>query len=249
MSRLRGSLVLALKQGAVEAQVVPVASSEAMAVDVGPSRVAVHGTRFRVARTGEHAVIDLNEGAVSVGQAPRIGSTLGGLVTAPPTRSSRRRTRSARSTSHDPGDIRPPLLSTRLTTSSGPTRAGVAGGVDDPAGRCGRGRRLLHDRTPAHGRDPSGHQPVGLGRAERRRPQRPGQRFHRGPRCSPSFLYTDGVTIVVSTTLYLQLHDDGSVVSARFEPPVAPDVNACSAGVDRVARVSRMGESCRSRSR
>jgi hypothetical protein len=39
----------------------------------------------------------------------------------------------------------------------------------------------------------------------------------------------DGVTVVVSTTLHLWLGDDGSVRTARFEPPVAPDVNACAA--------------------
>jgi hypothetical protein len=35
--------------------------------------------------------------------------------------------------------------------------------------------------------------------------------------------------VSVSTTLRLSLRDDGSVRSARFDPPVAPDVNACAA--------------------
>ena len=39
----------------------------------------------------------------------------------------------------------------------------------------------------------------------------------------------DNVTVVVSTTLHLDLADDGTVRSARFDPPVAPDVNACAA--------------------
>jgi hypothetical protein len=42
-------------------------------------------------------------------------------------------------------------------------------------------------------------------------------------------LHADDVTVVVSTTLYIQLRDDGWVQSARFDPPVAPDVNACAA--------------------
>ena len=50
----QGALVLALDEGAVEAQVVPVPSGEAFAVDVGSSRVAVHGTHLRVARAGGH---------------------------------------------------------------------------------------------------------------------------------------------------------------------------------------------------
>jgi hypothetical protein len=39
----------------------------------------------------------------------------------------------------------------------------------------------------------------------------------------------ENVTVSVSTTLHLTLHEDGSVQSARFDPPVAPDVNACAA--------------------
>src|SRR5579859_5889344 len=87
-----GALVLALESGSVEAQVVPVPRGEAFAVDVGRARVAVHGTHLRVerqhgnagsSRSGDLVVVDLNEGVVSVGQAPRIGSTSGVLVTAP----------------------------------------------------------------------------------------------------------------------------------------------------------------------
>ncbi|MDP9151297.1 MAG: hypothetical protein M3O36_15345, partial [Myxococcota bacterium] len=44
ITHVAGALVLALEEGAVEAQVVPVAGGEAFAVDVGTSRVAVHGT-------------------------------------------------------------------------------------------------------------------------------------------------------------------------------------------------------------
>jgi hypothetical protein len=88
VTRTEGGLVLALEQGATEAQVVPVPSGEAFAVDITDSsghvaRVAVHGTHLRVARTGDHVVVDLTEGVVTVGRAPRAGSTYGTLVTAP----------------------------------------------------------------------------------------------------------------------------------------------------------------------
>jgi hypothetical protein len=39
------------------------------------------------------------------------------------------------------------------------------------------------------------------------------------------------VTVVVSTTVRLGVGADGSVTSARFDPPVAPDVNACASAV------------------
>jgi len=81
-------LVLSLEQGAAEAQVTPVPSGEAFAIDVTAStgavvRVAVHGTHLRVARAGDQVTVDLTEGVVSIGAPPRRGSTIGTLVTAP----------------------------------------------------------------------------------------------------------------------------------------------------------------------
>jgi hypothetical protein len=76
-------VVLALDHGAVEAQVTPVPSGEAFAVDVGGVRIAVHGTHLRVARDGDRVIVDLTEGVVSVGAPPKVGSTYGTLVTAP----------------------------------------------------------------------------------------------------------------------------------------------------------------------
>ncbi len=81
------TLVLSLDEGAIEAQVTPVPSGEAFAVDVPTHgsrvRVAVHGTHFRVARTGTRVIVDLSEGVVSIGVPPREGMTQGTLVTAP----------------------------------------------------------------------------------------------------------------------------------------------------------------------
>lgn len=84
VKRAASPLVLALGTGAVEAQVTPVPNGEAFAIDVNAVRVAVHGTHLRVARgAGDHVVVDLTEGVVSIGIAPRVGSTTGTLVTAP----------------------------------------------------------------------------------------------------------------------------------------------------------------------
>jgi hypothetical protein len=81
-------LVLSLERGATEAQVTPVPSGEAFAIDMTAStgavvRVAVHGTHLRVAKVGDEITVDLTEGVISVGAPPRRGSTLGTLVTAP----------------------------------------------------------------------------------------------------------------------------------------------------------------------
>lgn len=83
VSHIRGPLVVSLERGAVRAHVMPVADGEAFAVDVEQSRVAVHGTFFRISRAGSHAAVDLIEGVLSVGNAPRSGPVMGTIVTAP----------------------------------------------------------------------------------------------------------------------------------------------------------------------
>ena len=87
VANVRGSLVLTLEAGAIEAEVAPVARGEAFAIDVGAAaRIAVHGTHLRVARDAANADrigVDLTEGVVSIGAPPRVGSTFGELVTAP----------------------------------------------------------------------------------------------------------------------------------------------------------------------
>jgi hypothetical protein len=47
--------------------------------------------------------------------------------------------------------------------------------------------------------------------------------------------------VVVSTTVHLGVGPDGAVTSARFDPPVAPDVNACASGAIYKARFSHAG--------
>ncbi len=232
VSHLQGSIILALTRGAVEAQVVPVASSEAMAVDVGPSRVAVHGTRFRVARLAERVTVDLNEGVVAIGQAPRVGSTLGGLVTAPA--HAEFVAGDAQATlrvTHDPWSVRGPASFEQtdqpkplLAISAPPGAAGKgdAGEVVAPVAQAaGAVRAESHPATA----NPSGWAP-GTATAD---PNAQAGIATAVRACLAERLHVDSVTVVVSTTLILQVHEDGSVGSARFDPPVAPDVNACAA--------------------
>src|SRR5580658_6009775 len=82
VSKIGETLVLVLERGAVEAQVTPVAHGEAFAVDVEGSRVAVHGTHLRVQRDDWRVVVDVNEGVIAVGDAPRTGPVLGAVVVA-----------------------------------------------------------------------------------------------------------------------------------------------------------------------
>jgi hypothetical protein len=227
VTHVQGALVLALEEGAVEAQVVPVASGEAFAIDVGGSRVAVHGTHLRVARAGEHVVLDLSEGVVLLGEAPRMGSTAGVLVTAPAhaefTASEAERTLSL---THDPAGVRMPLS---LGPSSQPR--GVPQTVALP---------LPVKADPGETRSPPGVSAAAHveGHASGVAPKSvatvevsPEAAIIAAVRsCLAERPRADNVTVVVSTTVRLAMGPDGAVSSARFDPPVAPDVNACASG-------------------
>jgi hypothetical protein len=240
-----GSLVLALARGAVEAQVVPVPSGEAFAVDVDGSRVAVHGTHLRVARSGDHVTVDLNEGVVAVGNAPRVGSVIGSLVTAPAHAEFGALDVGASLTvSHDPSGVRPPVplgSSSRVVPSALPpasaARTPVSGVVQSPVlvpvatPRAASVARVgEHAPVPAAVPSEPVSSPVVAG-APAGDPNAEENLGAAVRSCMDPHPQVENVTVVVSTTLHLDLADDGSVRAARFEPPVAPDVNACAASI------------------
>ena len=231
VTHVQGALMLALERGAMEAQVVPVASGEAFAISVGPSRVAVHGTHLRVERAGEHVSVDLNEGVVSLGAAPRMGSTLGLLVTAPAHAEFRDDdVEGTLVVSHDPVSVRAPaLLGPSEQVPAAPPATPAPARAEPPdakqsqsAGGGGSPRQDLRvPAAPPSPRGPSAVEPetdpeVAIAAAVRS--------------CLTSRPRADNVTVMVSTTVRIELAADGSVQSARFEPPVAPDVNGCASG-------------------
>jgi hypothetical protein len=234
VTRVQGAFVLALQSGAVEAEVVPVPNGEAFAVDVGPSRVAAHGTHLRVARVGEHVVVDLSEGVVSLGEAPREGSTLGMLVTAPAhAEFTVGAPEGTLAVTHDPMAVRAPASvgpATASRTGSPPLAFTPVPRSDPEARPSGAVRPEGHGATVAPPRNgPPTEVDAGDAIAAAVRSCLAGR-----PRA-------DNVTVVVSTTVHLALGSDGRVKSARFDPPVAPDVNACASGAIYQARFSHAG--------
>ena len=59
--------------------------------------------------------------------------------------------------------------------------------------------------------------------------------------CLSERTHADNVTVVVNTVVYLDVDGDGNVVHARFDPPVAPDVNACASSAIYRARFAHGG--------
>jgi len=78
------AFVLGLERGALRADVTTRSSREAIvetfAVDVGRTRIAAHGTAFRVIRGESEVVVDLEHGSVAVGLAGRTAVTTGRLL-------------------------------------------------------------------------------------------------------------------------------------------------------------------------
>jgi FecR protein len=227
--RTQGALVLALERGAVEAQVVPVPSGEAFAVDVGPSRVAVHGTHLRVARSHEHVIVDLSEGVVSVGAAPRIGSTLGSLVTAPAhVEFTADDAEGTLVVSHDPVSVRTAVSVGAAAPGKVPTAVAAIPAKPETAeahlAPAPNGSPHSDTLRPAIGA-PGSHPPAAVVEPD------PEASIIAAVRsCVASRPHADNVTVMLTTTVRLELRADGSVQSARFDPPVAPDVNGCASG-------------------
>jgi ferric-dicitrate binding protein FerR (iron transport regulator) len=70
-----GSVVrIELQAGSLAAQVVPSPKPETFVVEAAGTRVAVHGTAFRVALTAEEVVVSVSEGTVLVGSRNRPGA-------------------------------------------------------------------------------------------------------------------------------------------------------------------------------
>jgi len=59
-------LTVQLENGALSAAVVPNTKAETFAVEAGGTRVAVHGTAFRVERSGDRVLVQVSEGTVAV---------------------------------------------------------------------------------------------------------------------------------------------------------------------------------------
>lgn len=277
VTKTDGALVLALAQGAVEAQVVPVASGEAFAVDVDGARVAVHGTHLRVARSlraagvGDRVTVDLNEGVIAIGSAPRLGSVVGSLVTAPAHAEFAATDISGSLTvRHDAESVRPPvtLLAARPTQtaalkSNGEHDTPVIAVAPPPAPVPAAPARPVAPAAAAadavaHGEahpasagagaavaplavveSPAASEPASSQPESAADPETALQAAVKG--CMDPRPHVENVTVVVSTTLHLDLADDGSVRSARFDPPVAPDVNACASSAIYRARFGHGG--------
>ncbi|HKQ71267.1 MAG TPA: FecR domain-containing protein, partial [Polyangiaceae bacterium] len=59
-------MTVVLLSGTIHAEVAPQPNGEVFAVEVGRTRIAVHGTSFSVSREGDEAIVDVSHGSVAV---------------------------------------------------------------------------------------------------------------------------------------------------------------------------------------
>jgi hypothetical protein len=238
VTHVQGALVLALQGGTVEAQVVPVAAGEAFAVDVDGARIAVHGTHLRVARVMDHVTIDLTEGVISLGEAPRVGSTIGTLITAPAhAEFTSADPKGSLTVTHDPGAIRPALAIDTGVVASRPALIALGAAAPHPKPDSPTEARsplppAAHPATPA---------PVAAPQLSAADPNAADALSSVVRTCFADRTSPQDVILEVKTKLHLELDADGNVRSARFEPPVPPDVNACAAPAIYHARFTHGG--------
>jgi hypothetical protein len=230
------SLVLALEEGAIEAQVTPVPSGEAFAVDVAAGarvvRVAVHGTHLRVSRSGSRVVVDLTEGVVSIGAPPRTGSTYGTLVTAPShVEFDAADLDHTLTIDHLPAAVRAPVSLARhdapvaarapephvpapalpANAESVPRPLAVVNAPPEPS-RATPGSSETSARVEAHSSPPPREAIAAAVRA-----------------CAAARSRPENVRVTVSSSLKLKVAASGDVETAKFDPPLLPEIQTCAA--------------------
>ena len=257
----RGTLVLALAKGAIEAQVAPVSEGEAFAIDVEGSRVAVHGTHLRVERQGNRAIVDLREGVVSIGAPPKSGSTYGDLVTAPAhVEFDSSDPHGTLKVSHEPARVRAPQLLEPSRVQPPPGNravslpAPVAASPTPPPLPAPLGNAAPHPPVAQAATAPSPPVPAPVAPAAVTSPVPPppaparvdpnpeGTIANQVRACERKHVeHADGVVITVSTRLELRIGDAGMVTAAVFDPPLRAEVQACAASAIYGTRFSQPG--------
>jgi hypothetical protein len=211
-------LTLRLESGALSAQVVPNPQPETFAVEVGGTRLAVHGTAFRVERTADRVLVSVSEGTVAV--EPK--------GTRAPAFLLRRDSRG----------------SFALDGRTGSVEGNASAVVNDGQAQS---HREVASRLPSgapqqvgHGTDRSGGAPTPVRSPAPPKPQLPLQpsisEIETGVSsalelmngCFHDKTRSSGIRVSASTGLTLSITGDGAVRSVTFAPPLAPAVEDCA---------------------
>jgi hypothetical protein len=213
-------LTVRLEDGALSASVVPKSKPETFAVEVGGTRVAVHGTAFRVERVGDRVEVEVTEGTVAVeptsthsdpsfllrrgsrgsfGLDGRTGSVEG----------------NASVVMHDSGPKSRREISRVAVPSSARAQASAAPATSAPAVNP---EPTVVQAAPVLPEQPSiSDIETGVSSA-----------IDLLNRCFRDKTQSSDIRVSVSTGMTLSVAGDGTVQSVTFGPPLAPAVEDCS---------------------
>jgi len=207
-------LTVKLENGALSAKVVPNPKPETFAVEVGGTRVAVHGTAFRVEHAGERVQVEVSEGTVAV-EASGTRSAPAFLL--------RRDSRG----------------SFALDGRTGSVEGNASAVVADSGAQSRREVSVGSSANPhAHAASPlpSAHaaSPVAPARAQPAQPSI--SDIEAGVssalavlnRCFREQTRSTGIRVSARTGLTLTVAPDGTIRSVTFAPPLAPPVEDCA---------------------
>jgi ferric-dicitrate binding protein FerR (iron transport regulator) len=230
---------VALERGSIRAEVTPRDPAEglveAFAVEVAGTRVAVHGTAFSVAREDGRAVVDVEHGAVAVGPVGHVGATTGHLLVGPSRaafsldggRTSRLLAPAAQPVAGAPV----PVAAASVPDGKLPAHGAVVDGDDKPAVHdavaaavpAPRLGQASHPAAKPAAEAPAVIPPAPASLTADVVRSRLTQCFKRTSETGSAALQ-----ISVSSTLRLNLNDDGTVLLARFDPPLKPEYQVCA---------------------
>lgn len=232
LSELGDSLTLRLESGALSAVVVPNPKPETFAIEVDGTRVAVHGTAFRVERAGERVLVSVSEGTVAVepsgmhgapsfllqrdsrgnfGLDGRTGSVEGNASAVLATD----RARSHRQVSLRPASARP-----RVT----PSAAAEASAAAPPPVSSAPPAALPEPSAIAQASPPELAQRPSISEIE----AGVSSALELMNQCFQGNTHSTGIHVTASTGLTLSISGEGSVQSVTFAPPLAPTVEECA---------------------
>lgn len=228
-------LTLRLESGALSAQVVPSPQPETFAVEVGGTRVAVHGTAFRVERAGDRVLVAVSEGTVAVEAAG---------AHAAPAFLLRRDSRGNFGLDGPSGNVEG-NASAVVSDSGAQSHREVAAGA---------AAVQAHSPTPiahASSHAPTSHPAAAPVPAAPQLPVQPSiSEIETGVssalelmnRCFHDQTKASGSRVSASTGLTLSVTGDGAVRSVTFAPPLAPAVEDCAVNGLRSLTFARSAE-------
>lgn len=198
-------ITVRLERGSLLAEVVPNPKPETFVVEAAGTRIAVHGTVFRVELEGERVIVQVREGTVAVGpkgavpafflKAPAHGDFAadgrsGSIDGRPLGESAERRA--------EPLKLTPPRSVIPAPGSAAPAASGVELPSEPSISDIETGIARIVDAAS--------------------------DCFSRNTKS------TEGVQITVRTALSLQITSAGAVADLDFQPPLSPDVEQCATG-------------------